>query len=47
MVAFMEILIVAVYAVMNLAAYMKDRRVADDMNRKLEELRNANSNKNE
>ena len=47
MVAFMEILIVAVYAVMNLAAYMKDRRVADDMNRNLAELRNETSHHNE
>ena len=40
MVVLMEILIIGVYVVMNLAAYMNDKMVANDMNRKLKELRN-------
>lgn len=41
MVVFMELLIVGVYAVVNLAVYLSDKAVADHMNRKLEEMRKA------
>lgn len=40
MVAFMEGLIIGVYVVVNLIVYMNDRIAADNMNKKLMELKN-------